>query len=56
MTFNAEQLITTALAGDPPDEIAMELKDLFVQTNLPQYFERRGLLFNVAWVGQAKIA
>jgi hypothetical protein len=52
----AERLITTALAGDPPDEIAMELKDLFVQINLPQYFERRGLPFDVGWVGQAKIA
>jgi hypothetical protein len=52
----AERLMTTALAGDPPDEIALELKDLFVQINLPQYFERRGLPFNVDWVGQAKIA
>jgi hypothetical protein len=52
----AERLITTALAGDPPDEIALELKDLFVQINLPQYFERRGLPFDVDWVGQAKIA
>jgi hypothetical protein len=52
----AERLITTALAGDPPDEIALELKDLFVQINLPQYFERRGLPFNVDWVGRSKIA
>jgi hypothetical protein len=52
----AERLITTALAGDPSDEIAMELKDLFVQINLPQYFERQGLPFDVGWVGQAKIA
>jgi hypothetical protein len=52
----AERLIATALAGDPPDEIAMELKDLFVQINLPQYFERRGLPFDVGWVRQAKIA
>jgi hypothetical protein len=52
----AERLITTALAGDPPAEIALELKDLFVQINLPEYFERRGLPFDVSWVGQAKIA
>jgi hypothetical protein len=35
----AERLITTALAGNPPMEIAIELKDLFVQINLPQYLE-----------------
>jgi hypothetical protein len=52
----AERLITTALAGDPPDEIALELKDLFVQINLPQYFERRGLPFDVGWVGRSKTA
>jgi hypothetical protein len=39
----AERLITTALAGNPPTEIAIELKDLFIQINLPQYLERRGM-------------
>jgi tetratricopeptide (TPR) repeat protein len=39
----AERLITRALTGNPPAEIAAELKDLFVQINLPEYFERRGL-------------
>jgi hypothetical protein len=39
----AERLITTALAGNPPMEIAIELKDLFIQINLPQYLERRGM-------------
>jgi hypothetical protein len=39
----AERLITTALAGNPPMEIAIELKDLFIQINLPQYLERRGI-------------
>ncbi len=52
----AERLITTALAGNPPAEIAMELKDLFVQINLPQYFERRGLPFNIDWLSRSQIA
>ena len=43
----AERLITRALSGNPPAEIAAELKDLFVQINLPQYFERRGLRFDI---------
>ena len=42
----AERLIATALAGNPPQEIAEELKDLFIQINLQQYFERRGIPFN----------
>lgn len=52
----AERLITTALAGNPPMEIAIELKDLFVQINLPQYLERRGLPFDRNWLSQSKIA
>jgi hypothetical protein len=36
----AERLIMTALAGEPPQEIAEELKDLFIQINLPLYVER----------------
>jgi hypothetical protein len=39
----AERLITRALAGNPPSAIATELKDLFIQINLPQYCERQGL-------------
>ena len=42
----AEMLIATALSGNPPQEIAEELKDLFIQINLQQYFERRGIPFN----------
>lgn len=30
----AERLIATALSGNPPAEIAEELKDLFIQINL----------------------
>ncbi len=52
----AERLITTALAGNPPMEIAIELKDLFVQINLPQYLERRGLPLDRNWISQSKIA
>ncbi|NJR70796.1 MAG: hypothetical protein HC771_20775 [Synechococcales cyanobacterium CRU_2_2] len=39
----AERLLAIALAGNPPPEIAEELKDLFVQINLKSYFARRGL-------------
>ncbi|MBD0345547.1 MAG: hypothetical protein ICV63_12145 [Coleofasciculus sp. Co-bin14] len=42
----AEKLIATALAGNPPQEIAEELKDLFIQLNLQHYFERRGIPFD----------
>jgi hypothetical protein len=52
----AERLITTALAGNPPMEIAIELKDLFVQINLPQYLERRGLSFDRDWLSRSNIA
>ncbi len=43
----AERLLAVALAGDPPAEVAEELRDLFVQINLPSYFERRGLLLDM---------
>lgn len=39
----AERLITTALSGNPPAEIAEELKDLFIQINLSQYLKRQGI-------------
>ncbi|WP_035140259.1 hypothetical protein [Fischerella sp. PCC 9605] len=39
----AERLIVTALSGNPPQEIAEELKDLFIQINLRPYLERRGI-------------
>ncbi|QYX32917.1 hypothetical protein [Sphaerospermopsis torques-reginae] len=42
----AERLITTALSGNPPSEIAEELRDLFVQINIHKYFARRGLVFD----------
>lgn len=37
----AECLIATALLGNPPEEIAEELKDLFVQVNLRSYLKHR---------------
>lgn len=44
----AERLIAIALSGNPPQEIAEELKDLFVQINIQKYFERRGIAFDEA--------
>ena len=44
----AERLIAIALSGNPPQEIAEELKDLFVQINIKKYFERRGITFDEA--------
>jgi Icc-related predicted phosphoesterase len=40
---SAERLIATALSGNPPSEIAEELKDLFIQINLNQYLKRQGI-------------
>jgi tetratricopeptide (TPR) repeat protein len=39
----AERLLATALSGNPPPEIAEELKDLFIQINLGQYLKRQGI-------------
>lgn len=39
----AERLIAIALSGNPPPEIAEELKDLFIQINLNQYLKRQGI-------------
>ena len=52
----AERLITRALSGSPPAEIAEELNDLFVQINLPHYFERRGLRFDMQRLTLSEIA
>ena len=35
-------------SGNPPTEIAEELKDLFVQINIHKYFARRGLVCDEA--------
>jgi hypothetical protein len=43
----AERLIATALSGNPPPEIAEELKDLFIQINLSQYLKRQGIHINI---------
>jgi hypothetical protein len=45
---SAERLIAIALSGNPPTEIAEELKDLFMQINIHKYFARRGLVFDEA--------
>jgi hypothetical protein len=39
----AEKLIAAALAGDPPREIAEELRDLFEQVNFNRHLDLRGL-------------
>ncbi|MEH2109322.1 hypothetical protein [Nostoc sp.] len=44
----AERLISIALSGNPPQEIAEELKDLFVHINIHKYFARRGIVFDEA--------
>lgn len=43
----AERLIATALSGNPPAEIAEELKDLFIQINLNQYLKRQGIHIDI---------
>lgn len=40
----AERLIATALSGNPPSQIAEELKDLFIQINLRPYLQRHGII------------
>jgi hypothetical protein len=52
----AERMIARALAGNPPAEIAAELKDLFVQINLVEFFERRGLRFDMQQLTVSQIA
>ena len=42
----AKRLIAIALSGNPPQEIAQELKDLFIKINLRPYLERHGLTFD----------
>jgi len=43
----AERPIATALSGNPPLEIAEELKDLFIQSNLSQYMKRQGIPIDI---------
>lgn len=42
----AERLVATALGGDPPDEIAEELRDIFEQANLIRHLELKGLVLS----------
>lgn len=39
----AEKLITLALAGEPPDEIAEELRDLYEQVNFHRHLKLKGV-------------
>ena len=43
----AERSIATALSGNPPLEIAEELKDLFIQIDLSQYLKRQGIHIDI---------
>ena len=42
-TREAEKLISAALSGNPPDEIADELRDLFEEINFKRHLEVRGI-------------
>ena len=42
----AEKLIATALAGDPPDEVAEELRDLLDRVNLGRHLSLKGLVLH----------
>jgi hypothetical protein len=41
---DAEKLISMALSGNPPDEIATELRDLLEQVHLQRHLELRGIV------------
>jgi len=43
LLVEAEKSICTALAGDPPDEIAEELRDLLEQVNFRRHLRLRGV-------------
>ena len=42
----AERLITLALSGNPPHEIAEELRDLYEQVNFQRHLETRGIILD----------
>jgi hypothetical protein len=42
----AERLVVKGLMGHPPEEIAAELRDLFVQINLRSFLQRQGIELN----------
>ena len=42
----AERLITMALSGNPPYEIAEELRDLYEQVNFQRHLETRGIILD----------
>ena len=54
----AERLIATALAGDPPEEIADELRTLLEEVHFQRHLEMRGVVlepneFQLSLVGRA---
>ncbi|MCP2727994.1 hypothetical protein NJ959_05810 [Symplocastrum sp. BBK-W-15] len=40
--------MAVAISGNPPLEIAEELKDLFIQINLSQYLKRQGIHIDIS--------
>jgi hypothetical protein len=51
----AERLVVTGLMGHPPEEIAAELRDLFVQINLRSFLRRQGIEVNDLAIGLAVV-
>jgi hypothetical protein len=47
----AERLVVTGLMGHPPEEMAAELRDLFVQINLRSFLRRQGIEVNDLAIG-----
>jgi uncharacterized pyridoxal phosphate-containing UPF0001 family protein len=47
----AERLVVTGLMGHPPEEVAAELRDLFVQINLRSFLRRQGIEVNDLAIG-----
>ncbi len=44
MAREAEHLVALGLSGNPPDEIADELRDLFEQANFRRHLDQRGIV------------
>jgi hypothetical protein len=51
----AERLVVTGLMGHPPEEIAAELRDLFVQINLRSFLRRQGVELSDLPIGLAVV-
>jgi hypothetical protein len=47
--------VVTGLMGHPPEEIAAELRDLFVQINLRSFLRRQGVELSDLPIGLAVV-